>query len=253
MMNEYDIALGLQDLKADPRFDMATLNYILTGDRSGYDVIAQTAMQKKQLENAQELARAQKLAEEEYKKDELQKNLRLADADFFAAQTALQKDPNNEVLIANFNRAKANREYAEQRVGRQIPQPVAQPVEAVPEQQAAQPAFSNQELTKQIDEIFKGEHTDESAAKANELIGQIKDEATKKEYEQKAVNRGKTKEQKAKAAAEYNAKVKAAAAGEYTYSNAKKKAAELESTYKNRSFTAIKGPNGKYTIKVGNK
>ena len=66
MMNEYDIALGLQDLKADPRFDMATLNYILTGDRSGYDVIAQTAMQKKQMENAQELARAQKLAEEEY-------------------------------------------------------------------------------------------------------------------------------------------------------------------------------------------
>ena len=199
MMNEYDIALGLQDLKADPRFDMATLNYILTGDRSGYDVIAQTAMQRKQMENAQELARAQKLAEEEYKKDELQKNLRLADADFFAAQTALQKDPNNAVLLANFNRAKANREYAEQRVGRQIPEaiPAAQPVEPVPEQQSAQPAFSNQELTKQIDEIFKGEHTDESAAKANELIGQIKDEATKKEYEQKAVNRGKTKEQKA--------------------------------------------------------
>ena len=143
MMNEYDIALGLQDLKADPRFDMATLNYILTGDRSGYDVIAQTAMQKKQMENAQELARAQKLAEEEYKKDELQKNLRLADADFFAAQTALQKDPNNAVLLANFNRAKANREYAEQRVGRQIPEaiPAAQPAEVA---EPAAPVMTNQ-------------------------------------------------------------------------------------------------------------
>lgn len=196
MMNEYDIALGLQDLKADPRFDMATLNYILTGDRSGYDVIAQTAMQKKQMENAQELARAQKLAEEEYKKDELQKNLRLADADFFAAQTALQKDPNNAVLLANFNRAKANREYAEQRVGRQIPaevEPVAQPVEAVP----AQPVMTNQELAANIEEILKGEHTNDSAAKANELIGQIADPALQDQYKQKMVNRGKTKEQKA--------------------------------------------------------
>ena len=195
MMNEYDIALGLQDLKTDPRFDMATLNYILTGDRSGYDVIAQTAMQKKQLENAQELARAQKLAEEEYKKDELQKNLRLADADFFAAQTALQKDPNNAVLLANFNRAKANREYAEQRVGRQIPEavPAAQPAEVVP----AAPVMTNQELTANIDEILKGEHTNESAAKANELIGQIADPAKQQEYQQKMINRGKTKEQKA--------------------------------------------------------
>ena len=196
MMNEYDIALGLQDLKTDPRFDMATLNYILTGDRSGYDVIAQTAMQKKQMENAQELARAQKLAEEEYKKDELQKNLRLADADFFAAQTALQKDPNNAVLLANFNRAKANREYAEQRVGRQIPEavPAAQPAEVA---EPAAPVMTNQELTANIDEILKGEHTNESAAKANELIGQIADPAKQQEYQQKMINRGKTKEQKA--------------------------------------------------------
>lgn len=199
MMNEYDIALGLQDLKADPRFDMATVNYILTGDRSGYDVIAQTAMQKKQMENAQELARAQKLAEEEYKKDELQKNLRLADADFFAAQTALQKDPNNAVLLANFNRAKANREYAEQRVGRQIPaaQPEAVPAEVVPEQ----PVMTNQELTANIEEILKGEHTNDSAAKANELIGQIADPALRDQYNQKMANRGKTKEQKAAAEA----------------------------------------------------
>ena len=200
MMNEYDIALGLQDLKADPRFDMATLNYILTGDRSGYDVIAQTAMQKKQMENAQELARAQKLAEEEYKKDELQKNLRLADADFFAAQTALQKDPNNAVLLANFNRAKANREYAEQRVGRQIPeavpaaQPAAQPAEVA---EPAAPVMTNQELTANIEEILKGEHTNDSAAKANELIGQIADPALQDQYKQKMLNRGKTKEQKA--------------------------------------------------------
>ena len=195
MMNEYDIALGLQDLKADPRFDMATLNYILTGDRSGYDVIAQTAMQRKQMENAQELARAQKLAEEEYKKDELQKNLRLADADFFAAQTALQKDPNNAVLLANFNRAKANREYAEQRVGRQIP--AEQPAPAAQPAQPEQPVLNNQELTANIEEILKGEHTDASAAKANELIGQIADPALQEQYNQKLVNRGKTKEQKA--------------------------------------------------------
>lgn len=198
MMNEYDIALGLQDLKADPRFDMATLNYILTGDRSGYDVIAQTAMQKKQMENAQELARAQKLAEEEYKKDELQKNLRLADADFFAAQTALQKDPNNAVLLANFNRAKANREYAEQRVGRQIPadaQPAEVPAaEVVP---AEQPVLTNQELTANIEEILKGEHTNDSANKAKALIGQIADPALQEQYNQKLLNRGKTKEQKA--------------------------------------------------------
>lgn len=194
MMNEYDIALGLQDLKTDPRFDMATLNYILTGDRSGYDVIAQTAMQKKQMENAQELARAQKLAEEEYKKDELQKNLRLADADFFAAQTALQKDPNNAVLLANFNRAKANREYAEQRVGRQIPEaiPAAQPAA-----EPAAPVMSNQELVSNIEEILKGEHTDASAAKVKELIGQLGDPALKDQYNQKLINRGKTKEQKA--------------------------------------------------------
>ena len=195
MMNEYDIALGLQDLKADPRFDMATLNYILTGDRSGYDVIAQTAMQKKQMENAQELARAQKLAEEEYKKDELQKNLRLADADFFAAQTALQKDPNNAVLLANFNRAKANREYAEQRVGRQIPANVPAEVSPAVEEQPA--VMTNQDLTANIEEILKGEHTNESAAKANELIGQIADPALQEQYKQKMLNRGKTKEQKA--------------------------------------------------------
>ena len=195
MMNEYDIALGLQDLKADPRFDMATLNYILTGDRSGYDVIAQTAMQKKQMENAHELAKAQKLAEEEYKKDELQKNLRLADADFFAAQTALQKDPNNAVLLANFNRAKANREYAEQRVGRQIPQPAdVVPAEVVPPEQ---PVLTNQELTANIEEILKGEHTNDSANKAKALIGQIADPALQEQYNQKLVNRGKTKEQKA--------------------------------------------------------
>ena len=194
MMNEYDIALGLQDLKADPRFDMATLNYILTGDRSGYDAITQTAMQRKQMENAQELAKAQKLAEEEYKKDELQKNLRLADADFFAAQTALQKDPANAVLLANFNRAKANREYAEQRVGRQIPEAVPQPQpEAVPEQ----PVMTNQELVANIEEVLKGEHTDASAAKANELIGQLADHALQDQYKQKMINRGKTKEQKA--------------------------------------------------------
>lgn len=252
MMNEYDIALGLQDLKTDPRFDMATLNYILTGDRSGYDVIAQTAMQKKQMENAQELARAQKLAEEEYKKDELQKNLRLADADFFAAQTALQKDPNNAVLLANFNRAKANREYAEQRVGRQIPEavPAAQPAEVA---EPAAPVMTNQELTANIEEILKGEHTNDSAAKANELIGQLGDPALQEQYKQKMINRGKTKEQKAADAERYNAKVKSAASGEYTYSGAKQKIAELESTYKDRSFTAIKGPNGKYSIKVGKK
>jgi len=198
MMNEYDIALGLQDLKTDPRFDMATLNYILTGDRSGYDVIAQTAMQKKQMENAQELARAQKLAEEEYKKDELQKNLRLADADFFAAQTALQKDPNNAVLLANFNRAKANREYAEQRVGRQIP---AEVVQAAQPAEVAAPVMTNQDLIANIEEILKGEHTDASAAKANELIGKIADPSLQEQYKQKMINRGKTKEQKAADAA----------------------------------------------------
>lgn len=195
MMNEYDIALGLQDLKADPRFDMATLNYILTGDRSGYDAITQTAMQRKQMENAQELAKAQKLAEEEYKKDELQKNLRLADADFFAAQAALRKNPNDPVLQQNFERAMANRKYAEERVGRQIPaeQPAVVP-EAVPEQQ---PPMTNQELTANIEEVLKGEHTDASAAKANELIGQIADPALQDQYKQKMINRGKTKEQKA--------------------------------------------------------
>lgn len=197
MMNEYDIALGLQDLKTDPRFDMATLNYILTGDRSGYDVIAQTAMQKKQMENAQELARAQKLAEDEYRKAEDEKNLRLADADFFAAQTALQKDPNNAVLLANFNRAKANREYAEQRVGRQIPavaEPAAQPAEVA---EPAAPVMTNQELIANIEEILKGEHTNDSAAKAKELIGQLGDPALQDQYNQKLINRGKTKEQKA--------------------------------------------------------
>ena len=193
MMNEYDIALGLQDLKTDPRFDMATLNYILTGDRSGYDVIAQTAMQKKQMENAQELARAQKLAEDEYRKAEDEKNLRLADADFFAAQQALLKNPNDYVLQANFNRAEANRKLAEQRVGRQIPE-APQPAEVA---EPAAPVMTNQELTANIEEILKGEHTNESAAKIKELIGQLGDPALQDQYNQKLINRGKTKEQKA--------------------------------------------------------
>ena len=61
----------------------------------------------------------------------------------------------------------------------------------------AAPVMTNQELTANIEEILKGEHTNDSAAKANELIGQIADPALQDQYKQKMLNRGKTKEQKA--------------------------------------------------------
>ena len=52
-------------------------------------------------------------------------------------------------------------------------------------------------MTTNIEEILKGEHTDASANKAKALIGQIADPALQEQYNQKLVNRGKTKEQKA--------------------------------------------------------
>lgn len=159
--------------------------------------------------NAIELAKAQKKIQDEYNRDEWQKQYSIATADYDSAKSDLRKDPNNIDKQRAFNRAKANVTYwggklnlgpydldEMAHVGDASIGDASNAATDTPATTGSdEPDYSNAEIEKNLNEIFKGKWTDANAKKANDLVSKLPEGALKEEFKQRIDNKGKTIEQ----------------------------------------------------------
>jgi hypothetical protein len=211
----------------------------------------QKDLQLQQMALSRELAGQQKAETAAANQDENMKNWQIANARLNAAKAKFGRSAGDPAAQAEYADAMFTEQYWRKKAGVDVPDmtPVA------PITSAETPiAETNEDKVARFNEALAGEWTDEAKANAEAIHEELRnDPKLYADLGAKLKGMGKTKEGKQADADKYNATVKAAASGEYTYSGAKDKIAELEGMYKNRSFTAVKGPNGKYTIKVGKK
>lgn len=190
--------------RSDPRYNTSMLEYILSGDRSGFDTIAGSLAQYDQMENARNMAIAQRQEQESYNKDEWQKNYQLASAEYDAAATAAAADPNDPVKGAALKKAAVNMNYWGNKLG-------YSPAEEMVAVEPAVPAGPTQTQQVQIAEAAaeEPEWTNEAKAAAEAEAAAITDPGVRKQKETDIKKRGKTKEEKQEAAEEHKRKVKA--------------------------------------------
>lgn len=211
----------------------------------------QKEMQLQQMALSRELAQKQQADTAAANKDENMKNWQIANARLNAAKAKYGRSAGDPTAQAEYADAMFTEQYWRKKAGVDVPtiDPVA-PIASAP----TEVVETNEDKVARFKEALAGDWTDEAKANAEAIREELKNNP--KLYADLGTelkNKGKTKEGKQADADKYNATVNAAASGEYTYSGARNKIAELEGMYKNRSFTAVKGPNGKYTIKVGKK
>lgn len=211
----------------------------------------QKDLQLQQMALSRELAGQQKAEAAAANQDENMKNWQIANARLNAAKAKYGRSAGDPAAQAEYADAMFTEQYWRKKANVDVPEmnPVA------PITSAETPVVeTNEDKVARFNEALAGDWTDEAKANAEAIREEVKnDPKLYSDLGTKLKEKGKTKEGKQADADKYNATVNAAASGEYSYSGAKTKIAELEGMYKNRSFTAVKGPNGKYKIKVGKK
>lgn len=155
----------------------------------------QKEMQDAQFKHAEALQKAQNNAQREYNEAEWQKNYELSNAEYDAAMDEYIKDKSNALKKARVEKAVSNMNFWGNKLNK-LPIEFKEDT-AITSTSTSKPisTFDNSDLTKNIDEILKGKHTNESKAKAQTFIDQIQDEALKSQYQERLNNRGLTSEE----------------------------------------------------------
>lgn len=183
----------------DPRYRAGMIDYILSGDRGGLDSFASTIQAHQQMEANKELMAAQKVKEEQDRRDEWQKNYQLAAADYDYAASQYADDRPNKLKEAAFNKAATNMNYWGGKLG--YPAVGTE----LPEVEAPVSPYSG--LTQgQLETLIKAnlgykDRTDEQETEFESLLGALSDQSIAEGYRSQRSKLGETVEGKKRAEA----------------------------------------------------
>lgn len=184
----------LSEMKADPRWEMASLQFILNGDRSGMDAISQSVQAKEQLKQNAELQKAMKQYEQDAKTEEWTMNYNKALHLYDAKRKLI--DPADPNSVAEFNRTADEVNFFGNKLGKE---PVKYWGEKTEESKTANTAatFGQQEDIAQASvDTFKKVPTADNKSKAEAEISKVKDQG-KRATLTASIAGEKTKEEKA--------------------------------------------------------
>jgi len=204
----------LSDMKADPRWNIASLQFILNGDRSGMDAIASSVQAREQMENSAALQRAIKAQEEAVRFDDNMLNWQKAENVLSAAKQKFKSYKGREfeegyrdaqLELAN---AEAQAAHWRKKVGKT--EPAKDEVATVDTKADGEFKAKEDELVKTAEGKIANADTDAGVAAAQDAINLVQNPETRKQLNDKLAPKvGKTKEAQKKAHAEKVAAAKA--------------------------------------------
>ena len=197
----------LSEMKADPRWEMASLQFILNGDRSGMDVISQSVQAKEQMRQNEALQKAMKQYEQDAKTEEWTMNYNKALHLYDAKRKLI--DPADPNSVAEFNRTADEVNFFGNKLGKE---PVKYWGEKTQDSNVENTGvtFEQQEdIAQAAVDTFKKEPTADNKAKAVTEISKVKDQG-KQATLTASIAGEKTKEQISADRAAKLAKAKAA-------------------------------------------
>lgn len=186
----------LSEMKADPRWEMASLQFILNGDRSGMDAISQSVQAKEQMRQNEELQKAMKQYEQDAKTEEWTMNYNKALHLYDAKRKLI--DPADPNSVAEFNRTADEVNFFGNKLGKE---PVKYWGEKTQDGDAKNTGVTfgqQEEIAKAAVDTFKKEPTADNKAKAVAEISKVKDQGKSATLTASIVGE-KTKEEKKKA------------------------------------------------------
>lgn len=164
----------LSEMKADPRWEMASLQFILNGDRSGMDVISQSVQAKEQMRQNEALQKAMKQYEQDAKTEEWTMNYNKALHLYDAKRKLI--DPADPNSVAEFNRTADEVNFFGNKLGKE---PVKYWGEKTQDSNVENTGvtFEQQEdIAQAAVDTFKKEPTADNKAKADAEISKVKDQ-----------------------------------------------------------------------------
>lgn len=187
----------LSEMKADPRWNIASLQFILNGDRSGMDVISQSVQAKEQMRQNEALQKAMKQYEQDAKTEEWTMNYNKALHLYDAKRKLI--DPADPNSVAEFNRTADEVNFFGNKLGKEPVKYWGEKTDAQSDTQDAAVTYGQQEeIAQAAADTFKKEPTADNKAKAVTEISKVKDQG-KQATLTASIAGVKTKEEKKKA------------------------------------------------------
>lgn len=187
----------LSDMKADPRWNIASLQFILNGDRSGMDAIASSVQAREQMENSAAIQRAIKAQEAAVRFDDNMLNWQKAENVLAAAKQKFDSfsgrefDPGYRDAQLEYANAQAQAEHWRKHVGYHIKNDVA----TVDTNADGEFKATEDELVKTAEGKIANADTDAGVAAAQDAINRVQNPETRKQLNDRLVPKvGKTKE-----------------------------------------------------------
>lgn len=197
----------LSDMKADPRWNIASLQFILNGDRSGMDAIASSVQAREQMKSSEALQRAIKAQEEAVRFDDNMLNWQKAENVLAAAKQKFDSfsgrefEPGYRDAQLEYANAQAQAEHWRKRVGKT--EPIKNDVATVDIKADGEFKAKEDELVKTAEGKIANADTDAGVAAAQDAINLVQNPETRKQLNDKLAPKvGKTKEALKKAHAE---------------------------------------------------
>lgn len=187
----------LSDMKSDPRWNIASLQFILNGDRSGMDAIASSVQAKEQMRQNEELQKAMKQYEQDAKTEEWTMNYNKALHLYDAKRKLI--DPADPNSVAEFNRTADEVNFFGNKLGKEPVKYWGVKTDTQSDTQDAAVTYGQQEeIAQAAADTFKKEPTADNKAKAVTEISKVKDQG-KQATLTASIAGEKTKEEKKKA------------------------------------------------------
>lgn len=165
----------LSDMKADPRWEIASLQFILNGDRSGMDVISQSVQAKEQMRQNEALQKAMKQYEQDAKTEEWTMNYNKALHLYDAKRKLI--DPADPNSVAEFNRTADEVNFFGNKLGKEPVKYWGEKIDTQDVPQGNAVTYGQQEeIAQAAVEIFKKEPTAANKAKAETEISKVNDQ-----------------------------------------------------------------------------
>lgn len=214
----------LSEMKADPRWEMASLQFILNGDRSGMDAITSSVQAREQMKSSEALQRAIKAQEDAVRFDDNMLNWQKAENVLAAAKQKFDSfsgrefEPGYRDAQLEYANAQAQAEHWRKRVGKTEQDLIKNDVATVDTKADGEFKAKEEELVKTAEGKIANADTDAGVASAKAAINLVKNPETRKQLNDKLAPKvGKTKEALKKAHADR------VAAAKVDYEAAKKK------------------------------
>lgn len=186
----------LSDMKADPRWNIASLQFILNGDRSGMDAITSSVQAREQMRHNEELQKAMKQYEQDAKTEEWTMNYNKALHLYDAKRKLI--DPADPNSVAEFNRTADEVNFFGNKLGKEPVKYWGVKTQDSNDKNTDVTYGQQEEIAKAAADTFKKEPTADNKAKAVTEISKVKDQG-KQATLTASIAGEKTKEEKKKA------------------------------------------------------